>query len=305
MRAGDDLAKLIVSALDAERELSSAPPRERSSSSQGEQPAHPLQDGQVIVIAHKVVSKAEGAVVALADVTPGARARELAAEQDKDPRAVQVVLDQSAEILRATNGLLISRTHHGFVCANAGVDASNARRESEAAEGEIGTDATADDAIEDDRTGAGRLSAGGTGAGRLGAGGTGAGGTLILLPRDPDASARALRARLRELTGVSPAVLITDSFGRAWRHGQCDVAIGCAGMSPLDDWRGRTDSVGRELQATWLAVADAAAATADLARAKDSREPVVLIDGLERFVTAEDGPGAMALLRTLEEDLFR
>jgi coenzyme F420-0:L-glutamate ligase/coenzyme F420-1:gamma-L-glutamate ligase len=265
VRAGDDLAKLIVSALDAERELSSPPPRERSSSSQGEQPAHPLQDGQIVVIAHKVVSKAEGAIIALADVTPGARARELAAEQDKDPRAVQVVLDQSAEILRASGGVLISRTHHGFVCANAGVDASNASTED----------------------------------------GTGAGGTLILLPRDPDASARVLRARLRELTGVSPAVLITDSFGRAWRHGQCDVAVGCAGMSPLEDWRGRTDSVGLELRATWLAVADAAAATADLARAKDSREPVVLIDGLERFVTAEDGPGAMALLRPLEEDLFR
>ena len=129
--------------------------------------------------------------------------------------------------------------------------------------------------------------------------------TLILLPRDPDASARRLRARLRELTGASPAVLITDSFGRAWRHGQCDVAIGCAGMFPLDDWRGRTDSVGQELRATWLAVADAAAATADLARAKDSREPVVLIDDLERFVTAEDGPGAAALLRPLDEDLFR
>jgi coenzyme F420-0:L-glutamate ligase/coenzyme F420-1:gamma-L-glutamate ligase len=175
------------------------------------------------------------------------------------------VLDQSAEILRAANGVLISRTHHGFVCANAGVDASNA---------------SGDD-------------------------GTGEAGTLILLPRDPDASARALRARLRELTGASPAVLIADSFGRAWRHGQCDVAIGCAGMSALDDWRGRTDSVGLELRATWLAVADAAAATADLARAKDSREPVVLIDGLERFVTAVDGPGAAALLRPLEEDLFR
>jgi coenzyme F420-0:L-glutamate ligase / coenzyme F420-1:gamma-L-glutamate ligase len=176
---------------------------------------------------------------------------------------VQVVLDQSAEILRAANGVLISRTHHGFVCANAGVDASNAARE----------------------------------------GGTG--GTLILLPRDPDVSARRLRARLRELTRASPAVLITDSFGRAWRHGQCDVALGCAGMSPLEDWRGRTDSVGQELRATWLAVADAAAATADLARAKDSREPVVLIDGLQRFVTVEDGPGAAELLRPLEEDLFR
>ncbi len=195
-------------------------------------------------------------------MTPGERARELAAEQGKDARAVQVVLDQSAEILRAANGVLISRTRHGFVCANAGVDASNA---------------AAEDGTE----------------------------TLIVLPRDPDASARALRARLRELTGASPAVLITDSFGRAWRHGQCDVALGCAGMAPLEDWRGRTDSVGLELRATWIAVADAAASCADLARAKDSREPVVLIDGLQRFVTAADGPGAAALLRPLDEDLFR
>jgi coenzyme F420-0:L-glutamate ligase/coenzyme F420-1:gamma-L-glutamate ligase len=246
VRAGDDLAVLIVNALDEERE----------------RPVRPLHDGQIVVIAHKVVSKAEGAVVVLADVTPGARAQELATEQGKDARAVQVVLDQSAEILRAANGVLISRTHHGFVCANAGVDASNAARE---------------DGAE----------------------------TLVMLPRDPDASARALRKRLRELTGAHPAVLITDSFGRAWRHGQCDVAIGCAGMAPLEDWRGRVDSVGLELRATWIAVADAAASCADLARAKDSREPVVLIDGLERLVTAEDGPGAAALLRPLDEDLFR
>jgi coenzyme F420-0:L-glutamate ligase/coenzyme F420-1:gamma-L-glutamate ligase len=245
VRAGDDLATLIVQALHAEQPL-----------------ATPLHDGQIVVIAHKAVSKAEGAVVDLADVEPGARAQELATEQGKDARAVQVVLDQSAEILRAANGVLISRTHHGFVCANAGVDASNAARE---------------DGIE----------------------------RLIVLPRDPDASARALRARLRELTGAAPAVLITDSFGRAWRHGQCDVAIGCAGMAPLEDWRGHVDSVGLELRATWIAVADAAASCADLARAKDSREPIVLIDGLERFVTAEDGPGAAALLRPLDEDLFR
>ena len=251
VRAGDDLAVLIVDALDGEPARSS----------------RPLHDGQIVVIAHKVVSKAEGAVVTLASVTPGERAQELAAEQGKDPRAVQVVLDQSAEILRAANGVLISRTHHGFVCANAGVDASNTGRASE--------------------TGAGETE------------------TLIVLPRDPDASARALRKRLRELTGAHPAVLITDSFGRAWRHGQCDVAIGCAGMAPLEDWRGRLDSVGLELRATWIAVADAAASCADLARAKDSREPVVLIDGLERFVTAEDGPGAAALLRPLDEDLFR
>lgn len=238
VRAGDDLAALIVASAEPD-----------------------LHEGQIVVLAHKVVSKAEGAVVALADVVPTARAHELAAEQDKDPRAVQVVLDQSTELLRAANGVLICRTHHGFVCANAGVDASN----------------TAADGME----------------------------TLIVLPRDPDASARALRARLRKLTGVGPAVLVADSFGRAWRHGQCDVAIGCAGMDPLEDWRGRADSVGRELRATWLAVADAAAGAADLARAKDSREPVVLIDGLERFVTEADGPGAAALLRPLGEDLFR
>jgi coenzyme F420-0:L-glutamate ligase / coenzyme F420-1:gamma-L-glutamate ligase len=267
VRAGDDLAALILAAL-----RNAPPPRA-------------VRDGQIVAVAHKVVSKAEGSVVTLTDVHPGPRARELAAAQGKDPRAVQVVLDQSAEIVRAERDVLISRTRHGFVCANAGVDASNASAagESQARETE----------------------ARGTGARRTEADGSQARETLILLPRDPDASARGLRARLRELTGATVAVLITDSFGRAWRHGQCDVAIGCAGMTPLDDWRGRTDAAGLQLRATWLAVADAAAATADLARAKDSREPVVLIDGLERFVTAEDGPGAAALLRTLEEDLFR
>jgi coenzyme F420-0:L-glutamate ligase/coenzyme F420-1:gamma-L-glutamate ligase len=198
-------------------------------------------------------------VVDLRAVRPGERAQAIAARQGKDARAVQVVLDQSAEILREANGVLICRTHHGFVCANAGVDASNS------------TD----------------------------------GDTLIVLPRDPDASARGIRARLRELTGASVGVLITDSFGRAWRHGQCDVAIGCAGVAPLEDWRGRTDSKGMELRATWLAVADAIAALSDLARAKDSREPVVIVSGLERFVGEDDGPGAGALLRPLDEDLFR
>ena len=235
--AGDDLAALIAAA------SKEAPPR----------------DGQVVVIAHKAVSKAEGATVALSDVHPGARARELAAEQHRDARVVQVVLEQSSELLRSEHGVLICRTAHGFVCANAGVDASNA--------------SSAD--------------------------------TLVLLPRDPDASARRIRARLRALTGAAPAVLVTDSFGRAWRHGQLDVTIGLAGMQPLEDWRGRTDAAGLELSATWLAVADAAAAAADLARAKDSREPVVIIDGLERFVSAADGPGAAALLRPLDEDLFR
>jgi coenzyme F420-0:L-glutamate ligase / coenzyme F420-1:gamma-L-glutamate ligase len=241
VRPGDDLAALILAAL-------------------GEDTPHA---GQVLAIAHTVVSKAEGATVTLDGIAPSERAHELGAQQGRDPRAIQVVLDQSAEVLRAERGVLICRTRHGFVCANAGVDASNASPDGEAE-------------------------------------------MLILLPRDPDASARRIRARLRELTGSpAPAVLVTDSFGRAWRHGQVDVAIGLAGIAPLDDWRGRTDASGMELKATWLAIADAAAATADLARAKDSREPVVLIDGLERFTSAEDGPGAAALLRPLDEDMFR
>jgi coenzyme F420-0:L-glutamate ligase/coenzyme F420-1:gamma-L-glutamate ligase len=128
---------------------------------------------------------------------------------------------------------------------------------------------------------------------------------LIVLPRDPDGSARRIRARLRELSGARVAVLVTDSFGRAWRHGQLDVAIGLAGMQPLDDWRGRSDASGLQLQATWLAVADAASASAELLRAKDSHEPVVLIDGLQRYFTDDDGPGAAALLRPVDEDLFR
>jgi coenzyme F420-0:L-glutamate ligase/coenzyme F420-1:gamma-L-glutamate ligase len=238
LRPGDDLAALLAGAATAE---------------------HALRDGDVLAVAHKVVSKAEGRVRDLADVAPGDRARELATAHDKDPRAVQAVLDETEELLRAERGVLICRTRHGFVCANAGVDASNA----------------------------------------------GGAGRLVLLPDDPDASARALRARLRELTSVAPAVVITDSFGRPWRHGQCDVAIGCAGLAPLHDWRGGRDAEGRELRATWIAVADEAAAAADLARAKDSREPAVRLRGLDAHVTAADGAGAAALRRPPAEDLFR
>jgi len=236
VRAGDDLAALIAAALPAD-----------------------LADGDVVAVAHKVVSKAEGRTRRLGDIEAGERARQIAAEHDKDPRVVQAVLDESAAILRSGHGVLICETHHGLVCANAGVDRSNAADSSE----------------------------------------------LILLPEDPDGSARALRAGIAALRGVSPAVVLSDSFGRAWRLGQTDVAIGVAGLTPLDDWRGRHDSQGRELHATAIAVADAIAGAADLARTKDANQPVVLLRGLDRFVTADDGPGALALRRPPAEDLFR
>ena len=233
--AGDDLAAVLGAALA---------------------PLEPRAD-DVVVVAHKIVSKAEGRVVALAGVTPGPEALALAARLDQDPRQVQVVLDESETVLRAER-VLIVRTHHGFVCANAGVDASNV---------------PGDD-------------------------------TVVLLPRDPDASARALRAGLRERLGVAPAVCVTDSFGRAWRHGQADVAIGLAGLRPLQDWRGRPDAQGRTMRATWIAVADQVASAADLVRTKDAGTPAALVRGLGDHVTADDGPGAAVLLRPPDEDLF-
>ncbi|HEU4907177.1 MAG TPA: coenzyme F420-0:L-glutamate ligase [Solirubrobacterales bacterium] len=130
-------------------------------------------------------------------------------------------------------------------------------------------------------------------------------GTVALLPEDPDASARRIRGEIRAACGAGPAVIVADSFGRAWRLGQVEVAIGCAGLAPLDDWRGRADAGGRELEATVIAIADEAAAAADLVRDKASRVPVAIVRGLERHVSAEDGPGAAALRRPPEEDLFR
>jgi coenzyme F420-0:L-glutamate ligase / coenzyme F420-1:gamma-L-glutamate ligase len=238
---GSDLAAVIASALKDAPDVPT------------------LTDEDVVVIAHKVVSKAEGRIRALSEVQPSPRATELADRLGKDPRHVQVVLDEAREVLRASRGVLICVTHHGLVCANAGVDASNVR----------------------------------------------ASEVVVMLPRDPDASARALRRRLGELTGVTPAVVITDSFGRAWRHGQSDVAIGCAGLAPLEDWRGRLDATGRELKATWIAIADELAAAADLARSKDGSQPVVVVRGAGRHVTGDDGPGAAAMLRPAAEDLFR
>ncbi|MGI8412892.1 MAG: coenzyme F420-0:L-glutamate ligase [Solirubrobacteraceae bacterium] len=266
--ARDDLAAMIVEAgASALASASaSAPDPSVASDRSGAPPAGagPIAAGDVLVVAHKVISKAQGRVRALSDVQPSDRAISLAREHGKDPRHVQVVLDESLELLRASHGVLVCVTRHGFVCANAGVDASN-----------------------------------------VGAGEHPSGETVILLPIDPDDAARQLRRRLHELTDVAPAVVITDSFGRAWRHGQCDMAIGCAGLSPLEDWRGRADAFGRELRATWIAVADELAAVADLARTKDGLQPVVLVRGASAHVTVQDGPGVAALLRPKSEDLFR
>jgi coenzyme F420-0:L-glutamate ligase / coenzyme F420-1:gamma-L-glutamate ligase len=214
-----------------------------------------LEDGDVVVVSQKIVSKAEGRVRRLSAVLPGAEARKLAAVLGKEPALVELILEESEEVLRAERGVLIVETRHGFVCANAGIDSSNLPEPD----------------------------------------------TVCLLPENPDASARQIRS---EIT-TAIAVVISDSFGRAWRLGQAEVAIGCAGLSPLDDWRGRRDASGRELEATLIAIADEAAAAADLVRDKASGVPVAIIRGLGRYVAEEDGPGAAALRRPRAEDLFR
>jgi coenzyme F420-0:L-glutamate ligase/coenzyme F420-1:gamma-L-glutamate ligase len=221
-----------------------------------------LEDGDVVVISQKIVSKAEGQVRRLSSVLPGAEARKLAAMLDKEPNLVELILEESQEVLRAERGVLIVETHHGFVSANAGIDSSN---------------------LPDPDT-------------------------VCLLPKDPDASARQIRTELTAAFAGDPptiAVVISDSFGRAWRLGQAEVAIGCAGLTPLDDWRGRRDAGGRELEATLIAIADEAASAADLVRDKASGVPAAIVRGLARHVSGGDGPGAVALRRPPAEDLFR
>ena len=214
-----------------------------------------LAAGDVVVVSQKVVSKAEGRLRPLSSVRPGAEARRLAERLGKDPALVQLVLEESREMLRAERGVLIVETRQGVICANAGIDSSNIA----------------------------------------------APDTVSLLPEDPDASAR----RIRVEAGSGVAVVVSDSIGRPWRLGQTEVAIGCAGLRPIDDWRGREDSHGAPLAATLIAIADEAAAAADLVRDKANRVPAAVVRGLGRFVTAEDGPGASALRRPREEDLFR
>jgi len=212
-----------------------------------------LEDGDVLVVAQKAVSKAEGRVVRLADVEPSERARDLAGQEDV--RRHEVILRESARIVRSRPPLVISETRHGFVCASAGVDSSNAPERE----------------------------------------------TVVLLPLDPDASAERLRERLRELTGAEVGVIVSDSFGRAWRQGTTDVAIGAAGVRPLLDLKGTRDRVGYELHATVIAVADELAGAAELVLGKTDGVPAAVIRGVD----ARGEGTASELVMPAERDLFR
>jgi coenzyme F420-0:L-glutamate ligase/coenzyme F420-1:gamma-L-glutamate ligase len=211
------------------------------------------RDGDVVVVAQKVVSKAEGRVVRIADVEASERARELAG--GRDPRELEVVLREAKRIVRARPPFVIAETRHGFVCASAGVDHSNAPGP----------------------------------------------GTVVLLPLDPDGSARRIRATIRERAGADVAVIVSDSFGRPFRHGTTDVAIGVAGMSPLLDLRGTTDRAGYVLRSSRVAIADELAAAADLVRGKHDAIPVVVVRGVR---TSGDGAATDLVMRA-ERDLFR
>jgi len=215
-----------------------------------------LADGDVLVVTQKIVSKAEGRLVELASVTPSDFAREWAERWGKDPRQVELVLRESASIVRmGPGGLIISRTRHGLVCANAGVDVSN----------------------------------------------VGGGDVASLLPEDPDASAGRIRAGVEARTGAAPAVIISDSFGRPWRNGIVNVAIGSAGLEALLDLRGEPDAAGRQMQATVIAVADELASAADLAGGKVAQRPVVVVRGYE---WRPSDAGASVLVMEPERDLF-
>ena len=216
----------------------------------------PLRDRDVVVVAQKIVSKSEGRVIALSTIEPSQRAKEMAEEAGKDPRALEVVLRETKNIVRWERGVLISETHHGFVCANAGVDRSNA----------------------------------------------GAPDSVVLLPVDPDASARRLRAALKERTGCDVAVLITDTFGRAWREGHMNVVIGMAGLPAVIRYVGQFDPEGYELRVTEIAVGDEIAGAAELVMGKLDRVPVAVVRGVD-LDPADDT--AQDYIRPKEKDLFR
>ena len=236
IKAGDDLGALIVEAARGQ--------------------GSPIEDGDVLVVTQKVVSKAEGQIVDLSQVTPSPLAIEVASEHQRDPKHTEVVLRESKRIVRMDRGVIIAETRHGFRCANAGVDASNVAGE----------------------------------------------GTVSLLPRDPDASAGRIRKHLQETLGVEVGVVVSDTFGRPWREGATNVAIGIAGLNPLRDYRGQEDSHGLPLRTTTIAVADELAAAGELVMGKLDRVPAALIKGYP-FPRGHEGIGV--LLRSPETDLFR
>jgi len=232
---GDDLGRLVANAL-------------RESGIK-------IADGDIFVIAQKIVSKAEGRIVRLGTVEPSPRAREWAAAFDKDPRVVEVVLGESKRVVRMERGVLIAETEHGFICANAGVDTSNVAE-----------------------------------------------GTVALLPKDPDASAKRLRTSLEAEFGVRIAVIVSDTFGRPWREGLVNVALGVSGIAPLIDYRGQEDSHGNALKVTVISIADELASASELVMKKSSGVPVVIIRGFP--YEAREGSG-VELIRAPELDLFR
>jgi len=232
---GDDVAALIIQALRRAELL--------------------LAAGDILVVAQKIVSKAEGRVVRLDSIEPSRRAREWAASFDKDPRVVEVVLRESRRIVRMERGILISETVHGFVCANAGVDTSNVAE-----------------------------------------------GTVTLLPVDPDASAQSIRSTLESLFGLRLAVIVSDTFGRPWREGLVNVALGVSGIGPLIDYRGEPDSHGRPLKVTVMAVADEIASAAELVMKKSEGIPVAIVRGFDYESREARG---RELIRVPELDLFR
>ena len=235
VRPGDDLSRLINEAISRKGLLA--------------------EDGDIVVVTQKVVSKSEGRLVKLAGVKPGRRARKLASELGKDPRLVELVLREARRVVRKGHGVLITETHHGFVCANSGIDQSNVER-----------------------------------------------GYVALLPVDPDRSARKIRMELQKLTGKRLAVVVTDTFGRPWREGQVDVALGCSGISPLSRLIGKTDPYGYRLRVTAPAIVDEVASGAELVMRKLALVPAVLVRGVEH---RPSNKGAKSLVRERAFDLFR
>ena len=235
VRLGDDVAKMIVEAA-------------------GSEPG--IRGGDVLVVTQKIVSKSEGRVVPLSSVKPSAEAMRLAIETDKDPRLVELILRESKSIVRQRGPILITETKHGFVCANAGIDASNVGPE----------------------------------------------GSVCLLPEDPDRSAQAIRAEIGRATGAEVAVIISDTFGRAWREGHTNVAVGVAGMLPFADYVGQRDAFGYELRVSTLAVADELAGAAELVQNKLDGVPVAIVRGYKY----PEGEGtARGMVRAKENDMFR